>query len=48
MSQLALAKKAKISRGYLLRLEAAEQDPTLGVLERLARALGVPVAKLLE
>jgi transcriptional regulator with XRE-family HTH domain len=48
LSQQALATKAKISRGYLARLEAAEQDPTLGVLERLARALGVPVAALLE
>jgi transcriptional regulator with XRE-family HTH domain len=48
LSQKALATKAKISRGYLLRLEAAEQDPTLGVLERLAKALGVPVTRLLE
>jgi transcriptional regulator with XRE-family HTH domain len=43
-----LAAKAKISRGYLARHEAAEQDPTLGVLERLAQALGVPVTRLLE
>ena len=48
LSQQALATKAKISRGYLARLEAAEQDPTLGVLERLAKALGVPVTALLE
>ena len=48
LSQQALATKAKISRGYLARLEAAEQDPTLGVLERLAKALDVPVTKLLE
>jgi ribosome-binding protein aMBF1 (putative translation factor) len=47
LSQRALATKAKISRGYLARLEAAEQDPTLGVLERLAKALGVPVTELL-
>ena len=48
LSQQALATKAKISRGYLARLQAAEQDPTLGVLERLAKALGVPVTALLE
>jgi len=48
LSQHALAVKARISRGYLARLEAAEQDPTLGVLERLAKALGVPVTALLE
>jgi transcriptional regulator with XRE-family HTH domain len=47
LSQQALATKAKISRGYLARLEAAEQDPTLGVLERLAKALGLPVTALL-
>jgi len=46
LSQQALASKAKISRGYLARLEAAEQDPTLGVLERLAKALGVLVTAL--
>jgi transcriptional regulator with XRE-family HTH domain len=43
-----LAVKAKISRGYLARLEAAVQDPILGVLERLAKALGVPVTELLS
>jgi transcriptional regulator with XRE-family HTH domain len=48
LSQHALAVKARISRGYLARLEAAAQDPTLGVLERLAKALGVPVTALLE
>jgi transcriptional regulator with XRE-family HTH domain len=48
LSQQALATKAQISRGYLARLEAAEQDPTLGVLERLAKALGVPMTALLE
>jgi transcriptional regulator with XRE-family HTH domain len=48
MSQAALAAKAKISAGYLLRLEAGRQDPTLGVLERLAKALGVPVTALLR
>jgi transcriptional regulator with XRE-family HTH domain len=47
MSQAALATKAKISRGYLIRLEAGRQDPTLGMLERLAKALGVPVTELL-
>ncbi len=48
LSEQALATKAKISRGYLARLEAAEQNPSLGVLKRLAKALGVPVTALLE
>ncbi len=47
MSQAELAKKARISRGYLIRLEAGRQDPTLGTLEKLAKALGVPVTELL-
>lgn len=48
MSQRELAAKAGISREYLSRLEAARQDPTLGTLERLAKALKVPVEKLLK
>ncbi len=48
MSQEALAKKAGISRGYLLRLEAGRQDPTLGILTKLAKALKVKVGELLE
>jgi transcriptional regulator with XRE-family HTH domain len=48
LSQTTLAEKAGISRGYLARLEAALQDPTLTVIERLAKALGVRVTKLLD
>ena len=48
MSLYALAKEAQISRTYLSRLEAGGSDPTVGMLQRLARALGVPVTKLLE
>jgi putative transcriptional regulator len=48
LSQAVLAKKAKITREYVNRLEAGRYDPTVGVLRRLAKALGVPVGKLLE
>ena len=48
VSQGAVAKKARISREYLNRLERGRYDPTVGVLRRLARALGVPVRALLE
>jgi putative transcriptional regulator len=48
MSQAALAKKAKITREYVNKLEAGRYDPTVGVLQRLAKALGVPVTALLE
>ncbi len=48
MSQEALAKKAGISRGYLLRLEAGRQDPSLSTLTSLAKALKVNVGDLLK
>jgi transcriptional regulator with XRE-family HTH domain len=48
LSQQALAEKAGLSRTYLARLETARQDPTLSTLEKLAKALGVPVSALLE
>jgi transcriptional regulator with XRE-family HTH domain len=47
LSQDALAKKAKIAREYVNRLEAGRHDPTVGTLQRLAKALGVPVTELL-
>jgi transcriptional regulator with XRE-family HTH domain len=43
-----LAVKAGISYGYLWRLEDARQDPTLTVLEKLAKALKVRVTELLK
>jgi transcriptional regulator with XRE-family HTH domain len=48
MSQEDLAARASISRTYLARLETARQDPTLSTLEKLAKALKVPVEKLLK
>ncbi len=41
LSQEALAKRAGIGRVTLARIELGIQDPTVGTLERLARALGV-------
>ena len=44
-----LAKRAKITRSHLSLLEAGHRrNPSLEVLKRLARALGVPVGELLE
>lgn len=48
MTQEALAKKAGISRGYLARVETGRHEPTLTMLRKIARALGVPVTALLE
>jgi len=47
-SQARLAQVAGISRGYLIRLEAAEQDPTLTVLAKLARALKMKLPELVK
>jgi transcriptional regulator with XRE-family HTH domain len=48
LSQAALAKKARITREYVNKLEAGLYDPTVGVLLRLAKALGVDPASLLR
>jgi transcriptional regulator with XRE-family HTH domain len=48
MSQEGLAKRAKITREYVNRLEAGQYDPTVGVVQRLAKALGVRLTELLE
>lgn len=48
MTQEALAKKAGIARTYLARLELGQQDPTLGTLRKLAKALKVKVGELVE
>lgn len=48
LSQATVAAKGKISREYLARLEAGQHDPTVGTLQRLARALNVPLLRLLD
>jgi len=48
LSRYELAKRAKISRVYVTKLETGRSDPTVGMLQRLAKALGVPVTELLE
>jgi XRE family transcriptional regulator, aerobic/anaerobic benzoate catabolism transcriptional regulator len=47
MTQRVLAERAAITRKYVVDLEAGRYDPTVGVLRRIAKALGVPVADLL-
>jgi transcriptional regulator with XRE-family HTH domain len=48
ITQAQLAERAGISHGYLARLETGRQDPTITTLEKLARALKVPVGRLLK
>jgi transcriptional regulator with XRE-family HTH domain len=47
LTQAALAKRAKLHRVYVAQIEAQTKIPSLAALERLAKALGVPVAELL-
>jgi transcriptional regulator with XRE-family HTH domain len=48
MSRAELAERAGISREYVRKLEAGSYDPTVGTLQKLAKALGVKLAALLE
>jgi DNA-binding XRE family transcriptional regulator len=49
MTQEQLAKKAGLSQAYLSQLEGGyKKNPSLPALRKLARALGVPVTKLVE
>ena len=48
LSQAELAERSDISQGYLSSLERGEKQPTLPVLKRLAVALGISVAELVE
>ena len=49
MTQDAVARRAKVTTPYLSQLETGvRKNPSLPVLKRLAKALGVPVTALLE
>jgi transcriptional regulator with XRE-family HTH domain len=48
LTQAIVAKKAGITREYVNKLEAGRYDPTVGVLKRLARVVGVPLTELLR
>ncbi len=47
-SQYVLAREAGISREHIRRLEAGASDPTLGMLTKLAKALGVTLVDLVQ
>jgi transcriptional regulator with XRE-family HTH domain len=58
MTQEELAKRAGVSQGYIANLEPSNRtgksktvrknNPSVAILKRLARALGVSVTELLE
>jgi transcriptional regulator with XRE-family HTH domain len=47
LTQAALAERAKLHRVYVAQIEGQTKTPSLAALERLAKALGVPVTALL-
>jgi transcriptional regulator with XRE-family HTH domain len=47
-TQQALAERVRVTDAYIAQLETGVRtNPSLAVLQRLAKALGVPVAELL-
>jgi XRE family transcriptional regulator of biofilm formation len=47
LTQVDLAKRAKVTQGYIAQLESGlQQDPSLAVVRRLAKALKVMVGAL--
>jgi transcriptional regulator with XRE-family HTH domain len=47
LSRQQLAERADVSREYIRKLEAGGYDPTVGTLQRIAKALGVSLAELI-
>ncbi len=48
MTQVQLAERAGLKRSLVARLETGRYDPKLSTLQKLAKALKVPVAELLK
>ena len=49
LTQVQLATKAKVTQAYVAKLESGDKtNPSLEILKRLAKALGVAVTELLE
>jgi transcriptional regulator with XRE-family HTH domain len=48
LTQEELARKAGLHRVYVAQIEAQTKVPSLGTLEKLAKALKVKIAELLE
>jgi transcriptional regulator with XRE-family HTH domain len=49
MTQRDLAEAAKVTQGYIAQLEMGlKKNPSLAVLKRIAKALGVPVGELFK
>jgi len=46
VNQKQLAKRVKISQGYLARLEQGRQTPSIAIAGRIASAFGLTVEKI--
>ncbi len=47
-TQAEVAKRAGTSQAWICRIETGDENPTLASMRRIARALGVEVADLLQ
>ena len=48
LTQVALAKKVGVHQVTIARIETGERNPSMDLLQRLAKALKVKVGRLLE
>jgi len=49
LTQVTLAKRARVTQGYIAQLESGlQKDPSLAVVRRLAKALKISVAELVK
>ena len=48
ISQGKIAKELGVSRGFISTIENGKTNPTLSTITKLAKALGIPVDKLLK
>ena len=48
INQADLAKKVRVTQAYIAMLERGRENPTLDVLQRLAKALKTTVGELVE
>ena len=49
LTQVQQAQKAHLSQAYIAKLETqVKANPSLAILQRLAKALGVPVSELVD
>ncbi|GAB6159373.1 hypothetical protein JCM39194_25740 [Desulfotomaculum varum] len=48
LTQAKLAEKSGVSQAYICELEQGKKQPSVFIVKKLAKALGISVSKLLE